>query len=62
MPEDVLPHLKCVLLSVGRDCTYYKAIKGDLQGFVHLMESKPSPPINMQNKSYTGVKIKAARV
>ncbi|KAL3159690.1 hypothetical protein ABBQ38_010096 [Trebouxia sp. C0009 RCD-2024] len=44
----------------GRDCTYYKANNDDQQGHVHLVESDPYPALNMQNKSYGGVRIQPA--
>lgn len=44
----------------GRDCTYYKAVNVEPDGSVHLVESNPSPPLNMQNKTYKGVQIQPA--
>lgn len=44
----------------GRDCTYYKAIHDEQHGTVQLVESSPQPPLNMQNKSYSGVTVQPA--
>lgn len=55
-----LVNVKLVSCFPGRDCTYYKANNDDQQGHVHLVESDPYPALNMQNKSYGGVRIQPA--
>ena len=44
----------------GRECTYYKAVHGDRYGHVQLVESSPDPPLSMQNKLYSGVRVQPA--
>ena len=50
---------ECAADIAGRDCTYYKAVSSSQSNTVHLVESEPDPPINMQNKRYQGVQIKS---